>query len=94
MAVKVFWIETFSNNDRLGIMARPRGNEWLDDEIVSLKKQEVNHLISLLESIEIEELGLKQEKFICGRHCIDFSNFPIVDRGIPNDDGKIDSFII
>jgi protein-tyrosine phosphatase len=93
MAVKVFWIETFSNNARLGIMARPRGNDWLDDEIVSLKNQKVNHLISLLESTEIEELGLNQEKYICVKNGIDFSNFPMPDRDIPNDEGKINAFI-
>jgi protein-tyrosine phosphatase len=93
MSVKIYWIETFANNARLGIMARPRGNEWLDDEISSLKKQNVNHLISLLESTEIDELGLKKENHLCATHGIDFSNFPIVDRNIPNDEGKINAFI-
>lgn len=93
MAVKIFWIETFANTARLGIMARPRGGDWLDDEIASLKKQNVNHLISLLESIEIDELGLKQEKNICAKYGIDFSNFPIEDRSLPDNATKIDVFI-
>jgi len=93
MFVKIYWIETFANNARLGIMVRPRGNDWLDDEIASLKKQNVNHLVSLLESIEIEELGLKQEKYICAKYDIDFSNFSIPDRDIPNNESKINAFI-
>jgi protein-tyrosine phosphatase len=93
MLVKIYWIETFTNAARLGIMARPRGNDWLNDEIASLKKQNVNHLVSLLESTEIEELGLRQEKNICASYGIAFSNFPIPDRSVPNDDGKINAFI-
>lgn len=35
MAAKIYWIHTFNNLTRLGIMARPRGGDWLDDEIIS-----------------------------------------------------------
>jgi len=93
MPVKIYWIETFANAARLGIMARPRGNEWLADEIASLKKQNVNLLVSLLESGEIEELGLWKEESICMKYGIDFANFPIADRNIPKDDSKVDLFI-
>jgi protein-tyrosine phosphatase len=93
MPVKIYWIETFANAGRLGIMARPRGNDWLDDDIASLKKQNVKHLVSLLESAEIEELGLKQEKYFCDMHGIDFPKFPIADRNIPNDESKINPFM-
>ncbi len=93
MSVKIYWIETFANNARLGIMARPRGDDWLDDEIASLKKQKVNHLISLLQSAEIEELGLNQERNICAKYGIGFSNFPIADRDIPGDEDKVNAFV-
>ena len=93
MSVKIYWIETYTNAARLGIMARPRGNEWLTDEIASLKKQNVNFLVSLLESGEIEELGLWQEESICMKYGIDFANLPIADRNIPKNDGKVDLFI-
>jgi len=93
MAVKIFWIDTFANSARLGIMARPRGNEWLDDEIASLKKQNVNLVVSLLESTEIEELGLRHEESICKKYGIDFVNFPIADRNLPNKGNNTDSFI-
>jgi len=93
MHSKIYWIETFANAARLGIMARPRGHEWLEDEIVSLKKQNVNYLISLLESAEIKELGLNQEESICSEQGINFFNFPIADRNLPGNDGKADAFI-
>jgi protein-tyrosine phosphatase len=50
-------------------------------------------LVSLLESGEIEELGLSQQESICMNYGIDFANFPIADRNIPKDDSKVDLFI-
>ena len=41
-----------------GIMPRPRGNDWLEDEIKQLRLNGVNTIISLLESEEILALGL------------------------------------
>lgn len=93
MPARIYWIETFANAARLGIMARPRGNEWLDDEIASMRKQSVNHVVSLLESTEIEELGLRQEKQVCAKHGIDFSNLPIPDREVLEDKSKINQLI-
>ena len=61
MATRMYWIERFSNGARLGIMARPRGEEWLLDEIEYLRKQNVLVLVSLLEKSEINELGLGKE---------------------------------
>lgn len=67
----------------MGIMARPRGNEWLADEIADLKKQKADILVSLLESREISELGLLQEEFLCNSTGIEFLHYPIPDRSIP-----------
>lgn len=65
MPVKIYWIHQFENNARVGIMARPRGNEWLKDEITSLQKQKVSVLVSLLEMEEVIELGLREEESLC-----------------------------
>lgn len=93
MPVKIYWIETFANGARVGIMARPRGNEWLGDEVMSLKKQRVQLLVSLLESTEIDELGLWQEEALAHENGIGFINFPITDRSIPKYEKKTDSFL-
>ena len=58
MRTKIYWLHTFENAAKIGIMARPRGNDWLEDEIIHLKNQNVNVLVSLLERSEIEELNL------------------------------------
>lgn len=83
MAVKIYWIYEADNKGRVGIMARPRGNEWLTEEIDSLKKQRVDTLVSLLEKEEVSELGLRQEEVLCSNFNIAFISFPIKDRDIP-----------
>jgi protein-tyrosine phosphatase len=93
MHSKVYWLHQFTNAARLGIMARPRGNDWLDQEITQLKKQGTGVMVSLLESHEVAELGLSKQKDICIAHGIEYINFPIVDRSIPAAGGKIKDLI-
>lgn len=93
MFTKVYWIYVFDNTAKLGIMARPRGGDWLYDEIANLKKQNVQLLVSLLEKEEIVELGLLQEEAACKNFGIEFINFSISDRGIPASGSNIDLLI-
>jgi protein-tyrosine phosphatase len=74
-------------------MARPRGNEWLEEEILSLKKQNVQVIVSLLDRNEIYELGLEKESEICLNHGIDYVSFPIADRHVPKLDSGFHNFI-
>jgi protein-tyrosine phosphatase len=74
-------------------MPRPRGDDWLEEEIIKLKKQNIGVWVSLLEQHEISELGLRNEASLCLKHALDFINFPIVDRGIPEKGSKIDQLI-
>jgi protein-tyrosine phosphatase len=78
----VYWIPT-SEPGRLGIMPRPRGNDWLKAEIKSLADQKVDILISALSDYEINELGLHEEAAMCNKHKIEFRAFPISDRTAP-----------
>lgn len=90
MPTKIYWIHTFENGAGIGIMPRPRGGDWLEDEIVYLKRQKVDLLVSLLESDEITELELSDEEKLCVKHEITFLHFPIMDRNIP---GNTNGFI-
>ena len=64
-------------------MPRPRGGDWLEDEISALKQLEVDAVVSLLESHEIADLDIFDEARLCREQKIDFLSFPIVDRNIP-----------
>ncbi len=90
MFTKTYWIHQFDNAAKLGIMARPRGDDWLADEIANLKKQNIGLLVSLLEKDEISELGLRQQETLCKTNGIEFINFPIADRDIPKTSDKTD----
>jgi protein-tyrosine phosphatase len=76
---------TSIKNGKLAIMARPRGNEWLTDDIRALKRLDVNLVVSLLEADEVRELQIEEEEKVCRENGIDFRQFPIRDRSIPAD---------
>lgn len=78
MLAKVYWITDF-----LATMPRPRGNDWLEDEITSYKKSGVDVVVSLLEQSEIYELEIESEEFWCNEKGITFLSYPIGDRQTP-----------
>jgi protein-tyrosine phosphatase len=93
MPVKIYWLHNFENASKLGTMARPRGNEWLEEDILSLRKQGVQIIVSLLDRNEIYELGLEKESKLCLKNGIDYINFPIADRNVPKPYPEFHDFI-
>jgi protein-tyrosine phosphatase len=94
MYTKVYWIYQYPNGSKLGIMPRPRGGEWLENEILTLKKQSVGVVVSLLEMDEIDELDLGREMQICSNAGIEYINIPIADRSIPSKNSNIEKLLI
>jgi len=85
----IYWInDARIGEKRIGTMARPRGNDWLDDEIKWLKIKEVDCLVSLLERSEEWELGLHEQKEICKKWEIEFISFPIRDVNTPKNENE------
>jgi len=68
---------------RLGIVPRPRGGDWLEDEIRSWRRAGVGVALSLLTLDEATEFGLTDEAVLSRANGIRFGSFPIPDRGIP-----------
>ena len=67
----------------VSIMARPRGGDWLLDEIKALSVAGVDILVSLLTSSEIDELDLTEEAVFCQNQKVAYLSFPIFDRSVP-----------
>lgn len=67
----------------LAISARPRGGDWLEDEVRGWREAGFDVIVSLLTPQEVEEMDLAQEARYCGQNNIDFVSFPIVDRSVP-----------
>jgi len=88
MKSTIHWIPGESG-ERLGIMARPRGGDWLEDEIKAWLDDGAHTVVSLLEPAEVTELELEAEQSFCLRSGLDFISFPIPDRGIPEGRSKM-----
>jgi protein-tyrosine phosphatase len=82
MRPEVFWIDRVAKG-LLGIMPRPRGGDWLGDELQALDKAGVNVVVSLLTADEVSELELQDEERLCGDCGLRFISFPIPDRSVP-----------
>src|SRR5882724_11471127 len=78
-----FWVDT-ANKLRLAIVPRPRGGDWLEDEVAYIKRAGVDVLVSMLQVDEAAELGLSMEASVCEAAGIVFLSFPIPDRETPS----------
>lgn len=83
MMPEVYWIRDVEPL-RLAIMPRPRGGEWLADEVSGWKRLGIDVVISLLHRYEADELDILEEESLCRAHEIHFRSFPIRDRGTPD----------
>jgi protein-tyrosine phosphatase len=82
MKTELYWI-AISTPGRLAIMPRPRGGDWLEDEVKAWRRAGIDVVVSLLMPNEISELDLGHEQSLCEANGIQFRSFPIVDRDIP-----------
>jgi len=80
----IYWIQ-HAETPRLAIVARPRGDERLYDELLALKASGIDILVSLLEPDEAVYLGLAEEGELAQRAGLEFVWYPITDRGTPAD---------
>jgi hypothetical protein len=82
MMPDVYWIRDVEPL-RLALMPRPRGGEWLEDEIAGWQRLGINVVVSLLHPYEADELEISKEGSICSARGIEYRSFPIQDRGVP-----------
>jgi len=68
---------------RLAIMPRPRGGDWLVDEVRAWRQTGVDAVLSLLTPEEIAEFDLSDEGDLSAADAIQFDSFPIADRNVP-----------
>jgi protein-tyrosine phosphatase len=91
MKATIYSIKEAAPN-RIAIVARPRGCDWLCDELSALSREGIDVLVSMLTEEEADELGLHREREECESAAIKFVNLPILDRSVPSDrDGFLNS---
>lgn len=82
MRPDLFWIKG-PWPGRLAVAARPRGGDWLTDEMMSWRRAGVDEIVSLLEPDEAAQLELTKEGYAAETSGLRFTNFPIPDYGVP-----------
>ncbi len=78
---------------QLAISARPRGGDWLGEEIIAWRRAGIDIVVSLLEPGEAADLHLEDEAVQSEATGIQFFSFPIVDRSIPASTSDIHRFL-
>jgi protein-tyrosine phosphatase len=68
---------------RLAIAPRPRGGDWLGDELAAWRRAGTDVIVSLLTPSEVTELDLADEPDLSAAHGMTFVSFPIPDYGVP-----------
>jgi protein-tyrosine phosphatase len=69
---------------KLSTMAKPRGGEWLVDEMTALRAAGVDILVSALTTAELIEVDLTDEPQTARDAGLQFASIPIIDRGTPD----------
>jgi protein-tyrosine phosphatase len=88
MATKLYWIDGTSRG-RLAISSRPRGGDWLPDEMQNWKSAGVSTVLSLLTSGEERELNLEKESREAQEAGLKFVSLPIPDLQVPSSPSEV-----
>jgi protein-tyrosine phosphatase len=88
MRAEIYWLPG-PWRGRLGIAPRPRGGDWLADEIKAWRAAGIDVVTSLLTPEEVIELGLQGEEALAREEGLAFHAFPIPDRGVPHSPGEL-----
>lgn len=83
MLTPLYWIDT-PWPGRLAIAPRPRGGDWLGDELKAWRGAGIDGVVSALTPEEMSDLDLTLEEEMCSQSGLWFENFPIADRDAPS----------
>jgi protein-tyrosine phosphatase len=88
MPTKLYWLDD-ALPGRIALSARPRGGDWLTDEITEWKRAGVSTVVSLLEPQEEQDLDLQGEAAEVRHKGLEFVSFPIPDRQVPKSEAAL-----
>ncbi len=79
--------------ERFAITPRPRGGDWLEDEVSNWREAGLDVVVSLLTQDEVAEFNLDKEEALCQSYGIRFISFPVPDRGTPGSGEEFPSLV-
>jgi protein-tyrosine phosphatase len=88
MPTKLYWLDE-AWPGRVALSARPRGGDWLADEVSDWKRSGIGTVVSLLEPQEQKDLDLQNESAEVRHEGLEFVSFPIPDRKVPTSEARL-----
>jgi|SRR5208282_82614 len=88
MGTKLYWVDG-PWPGKLALAARPRGGDWLEDEMASWRRAGIDTVLSLLTPEEEQDLGLKREAQEAKAKGMQFASLPIPDRLVPASESEV-----
>ena len=88
----LFWVDG-PWPGKLAISARPRGGDWLDDELAAWRREGITTVVSLLTPEEEQELGLEREAAQSRHQGIRFLSLPVADRQVPQSESEMQALV-
>ena len=88
----VFWIKG-NPPAPLAIVLKPRGGDWLEDDLLRMKRDCVETLVSLLEKDEADLLALGDEGPVAEKIGLRFLSYPIPDVHTPPNTAAFREFV-
>ena len=87
LSTQLFWVQTPAEG-RLAVAARPRGGDWLNDEIAGWHDAGIGRVVSLLTPVPPKPPTSisRPEVSLFDQHAVEFTNLPVEDRSIPSSD--------
>jgi protein-tyrosine phosphatase len=90
MSTQLFWVEG-PWLGKLALASRPRGGDWLEDELSDWRRSGIDIVLSLLTPEEERNLDLKYEGREAKAQGMRFASLPIPDREVPNSESELSS---
>ena len=87
MPKEIYWLDG-AWPGTLAVGSRPRGGDWLKDDIANWKRARVNAVLSLLTPEEERDFDLNDEAGEVRTQGMEFTSFPIPDRQVPRSEAK------
>ena len=88
----IFWIQS-NPPVPLAIVMKPRPSDWLEDDLMRMKRDGIQTLVSLLEMDEAEMLALGEEGTLAKKIGMQFLSHPIPDVHVPPNFAAFQAFV-
>jgi protein-tyrosine phosphatase len=88
MLTELYWVDG-PWPGKLALASRPRGGDWLDEEMTGWRRAGIDTVLSLLTSEEEQDLDLKREAREAKARGLKFVSLPIPDREVPNSESEV-----